>query len=272
MPIHLDCPICGQRLQVSNAARGRTLQCVACGNAVRVPEPKSMLEAKTAESTEALALGHKLTRAQGSLSAWLESLANRPILLLGVVVLFVVAALGIKTALWAAGKFAHRAPTATIQEAVDPEPWDGAGTSDANDRVRVTLKSATVEPITVVEPESNRVHKTPKSHLKIVLEIQNLSPSEAVQYSRWSTHADTRAQSAKLSDDTGAVHQQVDWSERIVDQLNSMSIQPSGKVEELLVFPYPGKYSRYLKLALPAQAIGGTHDLRIKIPWTRSAD
>jgi hypothetical protein len=74
---------------------------------------------------------------------------------------------------------------------------------------------------------------------------------------------------ARLKDDTGGVPKQVIWKARILGQTESALIQPSSSVLDVLVFQPPGTYSRYLKLALPAEACGGTGDLRIKIPRTR---
>jgi hypothetical protein len=269
MPIHLDCPICDQRLKVSNKAAGRVVKCRACGNAVRVPEPKSMLAAETA-SKQAFA-----TEPENYWTLLQEFVAARPGAALVVVLILIVSAVGIKIAARAASNSNWRFASSTAARKdgpVDPEAWEGVVESDSSDRVRVTEKSATGVQISVVPAGSKFTRKTLKVFLKIVLKIENLSPSETLGYTGWSAALGGKNQTATLKDDMGAEYPQLDLGERIAGQLGNTSIQPGGSVDDVLVFDNPKTYVKYLKLALPAQAVGGTGILRIKIPQTPSAD
>ena len=75
MPIHLNCPVCAQRLRVPNFAAGRLTKCTACGNAVRVPQPKKLLEKD--EGVEATEETNNKSAAQAPLSVselWYRSI------------------------------------------------------------------------------------------------------------------------------------------------------------------------------------------------------
>jgi hypothetical protein len=278
MPIHVDCPVCGQRLRVPNFAAGRITKCSACGNAVRVRQPKELLEEDSGEAAaakpskrqaEPFSLSEVWPRSVERLSGWLDSLADRPARILVVALIFVAGYVGVATAKWALSK-SIEAPTSSIVEPVDPEPWDGVGTSDANDSVRVTLVSANPEQVVIVPFDSKLARKTPKAYLRVVLKIENLGPSE-IKYSGWPAGKDNK-QVATLRDDSGSAYDQAVWDARVVGQVGATSIRSGGSVEEVLVFGPPATYARYLKLALPAEACGGTGLLRIKIPHTRVVD
>jgi hypothetical protein len=269
MPIHLDCPICGQRLKVSNKAAGRVVKCMACGNAVRVSEPKSRLAAESA-GKQAFA-----TEPENYWTLLQEFVASRPGAALVVVLILVASVVGIKIAARAASNSNWHFASSTVAKKdgpIDPEAWEGVGESDSSDRVRVTAKSATGVQISVPTARSEFTRKAPKVFLKIVLKIENLSPSETLEYTGWSAGLGGKTQTATLMDDTGAEHPQLDSGEPIAGQLGNTSIQPGGSIEDVLVFDNPKTYVKYLKLALPAQAVGGTGILRIKIPQTPSAD
>jgi hypothetical protein len=279
MPIHIDCPVCAQRLRVPNFAAGRITKCTSCGAAVRVPQPTALLkeEDETGEAsptaketqTEALSLSEVWYRSIERLSGSLDWLAERPIRILVVALILVAGYVGVATAKWALSKPVDL--TIKSEEAVDLEPWEGVGTSDANDRIRVTAQSVTTDQIGVIPPNMSVARKTPKAYLRIELKIENLGPSE-LKYSGWSVGGGNDDHAARLKDDTGIVHHQVVWKARIVGQTPSAVIPPSGSVSDVLVFEPPGTYARYLKLALPAEACGGTGDLRIKLPRTRFID
>jgi hypothetical protein len=274
MPILLDCPVCGQRLRVPNFAAGRITKCTACGNAVRVREPKKMLEDSEADEaaetaadkpTEAFSISEIGPRSLERLSGWLDWLAERPVRVLGVAAVVVACYVGVTSAKWALSKSAE-APV-TLKEPEDPD-WESVGTSDANERVRVTVQSVTTEQILILPSGWSRPRKTPQAYLKIALKIENLGGAE-LKYTGWAQGGGDE-RSAKLKDDAGIAHQQL--NARIVGQAVSASIPPSGSIEDILVFNNPGTTPRYLKLSLPAEAYGEKGDLRIKIPRTRLLD
>jgi hypothetical protein len=279
MPILLDCPVCSQRLRVPNFAAGRITKCTACGNAVRVPEPKKMLEegddddaTKTAgdKPIEPFSISEIGPRSIEKLSGWLDWLAERPVRALVAAAIVVACGVGVTSAKWVLSK-SPEAPVLSV-EPEDPEPWEGVGATDANERVRVTAKSVTVEPIVIMAPGHSRQTKTPKAYLRIALKIENLGTTE-LKYTGWSGGTRSNEQMARMKDDTGIAHPQVAWKAQIVGQtLSAEPIQPSHSLEDVLVFNNPGTYARYLKLTLPAGACGEQGNLRIKIPRTRVLD
>ncbi len=279
MPIHVNCPICDQRLRVPNFAAGRITKCTACGNAVRVPSPEAMLEddpcdaarkKTTKREAEPFSLSEVWHRSFERLSGWLDSLADRPARILVVALVFVVGYVGVATAKWALSKSVEPA-TSPIVEPVDPEPWEGVGMSDANENVRVTATGVTSEQIVVTPYDSKLARKTPKAYFKIGLKIENIGPSQ-LKYTGWETHQEHLEQAATLKDDTGATIPQALRDVRVAGQTGSAPIPPGTSIEEILIFELPPTYARYLKLALPAEACGGTGNLRIKIPRTRVVD
>jgi hypothetical protein len=277
MPIHLDCPVCNQRIRVPNFAAGRITKCTGCGNAVRVPQPKTMLEDEAIEATklvqgkppEEFSPTEVWYRSIERLSGSLDWVAERPIRIVFAVLVLVACCAGVETTKWALSK-SPEAPIVSV-EPEDPEPWDDVGLTDAKDGVRVTAKSVTTEQIQVVPPNWSGARKTPKAYLRIALKIENLSQME-LAYSGWATSGGSGENMAIIKDDTGGVHKQVAWTSRIVGQLASAKIPASGSVDDVLVFDTPGTYVKYLKLSLPAGACGGKGNLRIKIPRVRVLD
>jgi hypothetical protein len=266
MSIHLDCPICEQRLTVSNATAGRLIQCAACGSAVRVPEPKSLMATKTAAAGPLDRLRLQLAQI-GPRSS--EFIAERPVAALGILFAFVLALIGLKFAKAAISDFVSNVrgeQTAQVSGPVDPEPWPGVGLGDENGHVRVALKTATVEQVTVIRPSVGVKRKTQKPYFKVVLEIQNLSPTEKLHYSGWGVRPDNHDCVATMKDNAGVPYKQPESPDVIVGQFVKDSIEPNASLEEILVFNLPLAYAQYLKLSLPAQAVGGSGVLRIKIP------
>jgi hypothetical protein len=281
MPIHLNCPVCNQRLRVPNFAAGRITKCTGCGNAVRVPQPKEMLKDETqgtsedpsTETTEqqeeAFSLSEAWYRSIERLSGSLDWLAERPTRIAGAAAILVACFMGVATAKWALSKPAE-GPIVSV-EPEDPDPWDGVGLSDANDHFRVTVQSAAMGQIEVIPPNMRVPRKTPNAYFKITLKIDNLTPSD-LKYTGWSLGSGRDEHAARIRDDSGGIDKQLITTARIVGQTTSAVIPPSGSASDMLVFDPPPTYAKYLKLTLPATACGGTGNLRIKIPHTRVID
>jgi hypothetical protein len=278
MPILIDCPVCGQRLRVPNFAAGRITKCTSCGNAVRVPRPKDMLEEGKSEPEKAE--GNKLEepfsvselgyRSYERFSTWLDWLADRPIRILFVALICVGCYVGVAAAKWALSK-PKEGPIVSV-DAEDLEPWEGVGLTDANDQVRVTAKSVGTQQIDFIPTGWNNARKSPQACLRVALRIENLGPSE-IKYTGWAPKGGNNSGVAHIKDDAGIAHHQVNWTGKIVGQQTPpATIAPSKSIEEVLVFNHPGTYPKYLKLTLPAEACGGTGVLRIKIPRTQSLD
>ncbi len=282
MPIHINCPICGQRLRVSNYAAGRITKCNACGNAVHVPKPKAMLnegededeteQGKKSQSNETpagpLTPSEVWYRSIERLSGSLDWMAERPARIVFVALVLVAAYLGVATAKWALSK-PPEGPI-VVQEPVDTEPWDGVGTADGNERVRVNAQSTT-EPIEILPPNMSVARKTPSAYLKITLKIENIGDTD-LKYTGWSNNTGKTDQFARLRDDTGQSHKQVAWRAKIIGQTSSATIKPKESLTDILIFDPPATYIRYLKLSLPAQACEGSGELRIKLPRVRVLD
>jgi hypothetical protein len=263
MSIHLNCPVCEQRLNVSNATAGRVIQCVACGNAVRVPQPKALMATKDAGALPdrlRLGIGQIIPRSS-------EFVAQRPAAALGVLVVLIVGLIGLRFAKAAISDYvANVSPPPQATGPVDPDPWDDVGLIAENEHVRVTCKSATTQLIDVVRPSVGTKRKTSKVFFKVVLEIQNLNPKETIHYSGWGINPEHPDQAATIKDNAGVERQQPQWPDVILGQFTKDAIEPVSSLDEILVFELPLPSAKYLKLTLPAKAIGGTGALRIKIP------
>jgi hypothetical protein len=277
MAIYIDCGVCNQGLRVPNFAAGRITKCPGCGNAVRVPQQKAMLKEADAEGSRKHNLNNRPLAPSElwrhpieGLSTWLDWLADRPARILILTLILVGLYAGVATARWAFSN-AIDAPVASSAGPVDPEPWDEATTSDANDFVRVTATSTATQQISYVPRDYNTARKTPTAYFTIVLKIDNIGNSP-LRYTGWSISQDKPEQAAKLIDYTGSTLQQVGWDGRVLGQTSSATIPPSGSIEDFLVFPNSSRVSPYLKLQLPAAACGGNGNLRIKLQQTPMVD
>jgi hypothetical protein len=277
MAIYVDCGVCKQGLRVPNFAAGRITKCPGCGNAVRVPQPKAMLKEADADGSSKdnlkdrpLAPIESLRHPIEGLSTWLDWLADRPARILVLALILGGLYVGVATAKWAFSN-AIDAPVASSTGPVDPEPWDEATTSDANDFVRVTATASATQQISYVPRDYNTARKTPTAYFTVVLKIDNIGISP-LRYTGWSIGQDKPEQAAKLIDYTGSTLQQVDLDGRVIGQTSSATIPPSGSIEDFLVFPNSSRVSPYLKLQLPAAACGGSGNLRIKLQQTPMVD
>jgi len=261
MSIHLDCPICDQRLNIPNKAVGRLIQCVACGSAIRVPDPKAMVATEEVEPA-GLFGGLRLSEL-GARSS--DFISRRPLAALGILLGLLGALIAFKFAKAAISSNLAETVAVESQGPVDPEPWEGVSQTDQNERVCVTAKAATDQLIDVVRPSVGVKRKTSKVYTKIVLEIKNLAP-ETIEYSGWGLDPKHQDHLATMKDNTGGEHRQPAWADVIIGQVGTAKIEPNSSIEETLVFDLSPSYVKYLKLALPAKAVGGTGILRIKIP------
>ncbi len=277
MAIYFDCGVCNQGLRVPNFAAGRITKCPGCGNAMRVPQPKAMLKEADADSPKRESLKDRSPAASElwrhpieGLSSWLDWLADRPARALILALILVGLYVGVATAKWAF-RTAIDAPVASSAGPVDPDPWDDASTSDANDLVRVTATATATQQISYVPRDYTAARKTPAAYFTVVLKIDNIGDAP-LHYTGWSVSQDKPEQAAKLIDYTGTTLQQVSWDGRVIGQTSSATIPPSGSIEDFLVFPNSRRVSPYLKLQLPAEACGGNGNLRIKLQQTPMID
>jgi hypothetical protein len=128
-----------------------------------------------------------------------------------VVLLLIAGCLGIPAAKWAL-RAPKKSAFVIAPRPVDPEPWDGVGMSDANDRVRVTATSVTTKKLLVVR------FKSVEAFLVVALKIENLSPTDALPYSGWVARSDAVDQAATLKDDQGTVLTQYSGPDEIAGQ------------------------------------------------------
>jgi hypothetical protein len=277
MAIYIDCGVCNQGLKVPNFAAGRITKCPGCGNAVRVPQPKAMLKEADAEGSpkdrlrnRPLAPNELWRHPVAGLSTWLDWLADRPARILIVALILVGLYVGVATAKWAFSRPTD-APIAASAAPVDPDPWDDATTSDANDVVRVTATSTATQQVSYVPRDYNTARKTTTAFFTVVLKIENIGNSP-LRYAGWSVSEDKPEQAARLTDYTGAALQQVDLDGRVIGKTSSATIPPAGSIEDVLIFPNSRRVSPYLKLQLPAAACGSNGNLRIKLQQTPMVD
>lgn len=272
MPIEVDCPACGQRHNVPFTQAGQTQKCAACGHSMQVPTLRGMVATKSENRRpEVITPDDLFEMAYQRASIYVKAMIRRPIRSALAACLLVACLIGIGVAKRALRDSVKSEPAGQGLRA-DPEPWEGVGMSDSNDRVRVTAEAVTTEKPMVKPPNSSPPHKYAYPVLMVALKIENLSPDQPLPYSGWEVGSAPANQAATLKDSQGVEIKQFDGGERFVGQTSSASIPPGGSVKDLLVFQIPHSYASYVKLALPANAVGGTGNLRIKIPRTPSGD
>jgi hypothetical protein len=271
MPIEVDCPSCGQRHNVPYTQAGKTQACAACGKPLRVPAPRAMVASKTErERTEIVTPDDLFEWAYQRVTARLKWLVSRPIRVVVLLLLLLAGYLGMAAARWALHEAKPRA--ATVTGPIDPEPWEGVGMSDTNGDVRVTAQSVTMDKITLHTQHGVGTFPSAGLFLVIALKIENLSRDQELRYSGWDGRIAATDQVATLKDDQGIIIKQFDGTEQVVGQVRSASVKPGDSIKELLVFDSSRPYTRYIKLSLPAKALGRTGELRIKIPQTPAID
>jgi DNA-directed RNA polymerase subunit RPC12/RpoP len=161
------------------------------------------------------------------------------------------------------------APKAKVTAPGKDDDWVDASKSKVRkDTVKVEVKEARLGAIRIpdVRPED-----TPKGEfLRILLEIENVSEINALDYRSWgdATKAAGEKNAARLKDNLGRTYRRVSFGEetRPDGQLIREKIEPDMTVPDVLVFEAPKEDAEYLLLELPSSAYGGIGALRLKIP------
>jgi hypothetical protein len=108
--------------------------------------------------------------------------------------------------------------------------------------------------------------ETPDDCLGVQLRIENIGKTRKIDYRGWATSA---ASSIRLHDNFGNPYRrrEPDLLSTFVGQVREpTAIHPGEHVDDLLVFEKPIPKISYLRLELPAAALGGTGTFRLHIP------
>jgi len=104
--------------------------------------------------------------------------------------------------------------------------------------------------------------------LSIQLQLTNESRDKKAEYRTWRGERMFSRDYATLKDNFGNNYKRISFgfSTEIVGSIESDSVYPGKKINDVLVFEMPVPTVEYLKLELPASNFGGVGMLRLKIP------
>jgi hypothetical protein len=118
---------------------------------------------------------------------------------------------------------------------------------------RLQYKDGTVQPV-----------KEGKS-LAITLRLSNINNASAIAYRSWQAPG---AAGLRLKDNTGKTYAaaSLEPGKQVAGHVNEAKVSLGQPVTDVLVFRVPVASYKYLRLELPAAAVGGTGTLRLHIP------
>jgi hypothetical protein len=113
---------------------------------------------------------------------------------------------------------------------------------------------------------------SPDKYLLLHVRIENIGKTRKIDYTGW---AQGISNAASLTDNFGNTYKRVtpEFGSKITGPVAQVeattSIYPGNQLDDLLVFEPPLKDAQYLRLVLPAPALGGTGNFHIQIPLAR---
>jgi len=152
------------------------------------------------------------------------------------------------------------------QEAPKPkDEWADAGNEVQQGDICIRVKSAKVDFVGLTGYGGRETGASQEKFLQIALMIENRGDSVKINYEGWGGRA---FGGASVKDDLGNSYRGINFgfANKVVGQIKDESVYPGKIISDVLVFEEPIKKAKFLKLELPASALGGTGILRIKIP------
>jgi hypothetical protein len=131
---------------------------------------------------------------------------------------------------------------------------------------RVRVLSAAVQSLDT--KEAQRVHRSREKYLVLTLRISNAGGARLIAYSGWGASLKAEVSAPVLRDDGGRTYRlaALPAGAHVPGQVSEATIPPGKIIEDTLVFQPPSAKVKFLHLELPAQACGGTGQLRLEIP------
>jgi hypothetical protein len=113
--------------------------------------------------------------------------------------------------------------------------------------------------------------RTPEGdeYLTIKLELASQSPERSTEYTGWAA----RPAGVKLVDSSGQPCEMKSFRTAVVlgQKRQATTIEPSGSIEDVLLFHKPSSETEFLALTLPGLALGETESVRFHIPMSMVA-
>jgi hypothetical protein len=185
-----------------------------------------------------------------------------------VIAIFVLAPsfFGRRTSLWPS---LHSSPAPTLNSLTVGQPSSGSRPIESSvswiqaDKETVRLGDIRVRLVSVKMQKSQaNTKQSAAQEFRITLRVRNIGASREVAFPGWNAATDGGGFSeVALSDDEG--HPCAGKSLAIK---GATVLRPGKFLDEVLVFAAPAKPVEFLRLELPAQAIGGKGALRLQIP------
>lgn len=150
----------------------------------------------------------------------------------------------------------------------DMADWpDGTQQDVTHGDLSVRITSAEVGPVALTQ--AGRRSLSADKHLIVRLRLRNTGATKTINYKDWADKDPLNDEHAgTLEDNFGDSYEQVSFpaGSTVDGQLKRATIQAGKAAEDVLVFDKPAENVEYLRLELPASAIGGDGKLRLRIP------
>lgn len=146
------------------------------------------------------------------------------------------------------------------------DPWETATLKARLDDIEVSVIDAVIGKVRLEEFGERALSKDPE--LQIKLRLFNKHATKKHDYLGWGSKLIFDEHPGHLEDNLGNKYKRISpsFGTKIVGQLvDGESLYPEKSVTDLLVFEPPVDAAEYLKLILPAEALGGKGDLHIRI-------
>ena len=162
---------------------------------------------------------------------------------------------------------------ATPRESPKEKPWEQVGNSVTQGNLHVTLSYARVGPIYMT-----KFGKLQGYHaMTVKMVIKNTSKTKREIFGGWFGEGKAADEFGNISEgwsfDRFEKFSDVPYNDKDVDQsaiaLGRCNIDPGKTVSSFLFFEAPVDKAKEARITLPAKEIGGTGDVRFRLPITR---
>lgn len=148
----------------------------------------------------------------------------------------------------------------------DPQWLDASKSAIRREDVGVRISSAKIVGPREIQEVLGLSGRPRRTYLLVVVDVENLSGDRQLEYTRWGSGSSI-SRRVRLSDNLDKTYRMTRFVEAGArGPSTSAPIGPSERIEDLLVFQRPAEGVEFLRLELPAAALGMQGTLRFKIP------
>jgi hypothetical protein len=149
-------------------------------------------------------------------------------------------------------------------------PWHSAATPFAVGDITISIQSAKVGKVPVMDIIQSGESFSNNPQLAITIQITNTSSGKKINYKSWQEDSFLTNGSASLGDSNDNRYRRVDfgYSAKVIGSTKSDSIYPGKSIQDVLIFEPPVDGIEELRLTLPLKNVDGTGSAKISIPAT----